>query len=108
MHLSKLANNYAVAEQIHPLDIAGIAAQGFVAVICNRPDDEEPGQPQANEIAVACEKAGIRFHHIPFSSMPIPEQAVQEHREIIDSSPGLVLGYCRSGQRSMIIWQAGL
>jgi uncharacterized protein (TIGR01244 family) len=108
MRLSKLTDDYAVAEQIQPDDVAGIAAQGFVAVICNRPDNEEPGQPQVNEIAAACEKAGMTFHHIPFSSMPIPEEAVQEHRGIIDSSSGPVLGYCRSGQRSMVIWQAGL
>jgi len=64
MHLSRLTENYAVAEQIQPADVAAIAAQGFVAV--------------------------------------------QEHHGIIDSSSGPVLGYCRSGQRSMIIWQAGL
>ena len=108
MHLSKLANDYAVAEQIHPADIARIAAQGFVAVICNRPDNEEPGQPQVNEIAAACQEAGISFHHIPVSGMPIPEEAVQAQRGVIDSSDGPVLGYCRSGQRSMLIWQAGL
>jgi sulfide:quinone oxidoreductase len=108
MHLSRLTDNYAVAEQIQPADVAGIAAQGFVAVICNRPDNEEPGQPPVDEIAAECESAGMTFHHIPVSSMPIPEAAVQAHRGVIDSSSGPVLGYCRSGQRSMIIWQAGL
>ena len=108
MHFSKLTDNYAVAEQIQPADVAGIAAQGFVAVICNRPDNEEPGQSQAGEIAAACETSGIAFHHVPVSGMPIPEQAVQDHRGIIDSSAGPVLGYCRTGQRSMMIWQAGL
>ena len=108
MHFSKLTDNYAVAEQIQPDDVTEIATQGFIAVICNRPDDEEPGQPPVNEIAAACEKSGITFHHVPVSGMPIPEQAVQEHRRIIASSAGPVLGYCRSGQRSMMIWQAGL
>jgi sulfide:quinone oxidoreductase len=108
MRLSRLTDDYAVAEQIQPADVAGIAAQGFVAVICNRPDNEEPGQPRANEIAVECETAGISFHHIPVSGMPIPEEAVQTQRGVIDGSDGPVLGYCRSGQRSMIIWQAGL
>jgi uncharacterized protein (TIGR01244 family) len=108
MHFSKLTDNYAVAEQIQPADVAGIAAQGFVAVICNRPDEEEPGQPHASDIAAACENAGIAFHHIPIAGMPLPQAAVQEHRDAIDASTGPVLGYCRSGQRSMVIWQAGL
>jgi uncharacterized protein (TIGR01244 family) len=108
MQYSILTDNYAVAEQIQPADVAAIAAQGFGAVICNRPDNEEPGQPPVNEIAAACEEAGIAFHHIPVSGMPIPQAAVQEHRDAIDASAGPVLGYCRSGQRSTVIWQAGL
>lgn len=108
MHFSNLTDNYAVAEQIQPADVAGIAAQGFVAVICNRPDNEEPRQAPANEIAAACEEAGIAFHHIPVSDMPMPEAAIQAHRDAIAAGAGPVLGYCRSGQRSMMIWQAGL
>ena len=108
MHLSRLTENYAVAEQIQPADVARIAAQGFVAVICNRPDNEEPGQPRVDEIAAECEAVGMKFHHIPVSGMPIPQAAVQAHRGVIDSSSGPVLGYCRSGQRSMVIWQVGL
>ncbi len=108
MNFSKITEDYAVAEQIQPADITDIVAQGFVTVICNRPDEEEPGQPQAHAIAAACEEVGIAFHHIPVAGMPLPQAAVQEHRGAIDASTGPVLGYCRSGQRSMIIWQAGL
>lgn len=108
MNLSKLTDNYAVAEQIQPADVAGLAAQGFVAVICNRPDNEESGQPQASAIAAACKNARIAFYHVPISGMPLPQDAVQAHREAIESSAGPVLGYCRSGQRSIVIWQAGL
>jgi uncharacterized protein (TIGR01244 family) len=108
MQIARLTDNYAVAEQIQPADVAEIAAQGFVAVICNRSDNEEPGQPPAAAIAAACAGAGITFHHVPVAGMPIPEEAVQAHRGVIDSSDGPVLAYCRSGQRSMVIWQAGL
>lgn len=108
MHFSRLADNYAVAEQIQATDIAEIAAQGFATVICNRPDNEEPGQPSAAEVAAACEAADISFHHIPVAVMPIAEEVAQAHRAAIDASDGPVLAYCRSGQRSMLIWQAGL
>lgn len=108
MNVSELAENYAVAAQIQPADVEALAAAGYTTVICNRPDDEEPGQPSAADIATACEKAGITFHHIPVSGMPIPEAAIEAHRDAIENSTGPVLGYCRSGQRSMIIWQAGV
>jgi uncharacterized protein (TIGR01244 family) len=107
MNISPLAENYVAAAQIRPADIVAIAAAGFTAVICNRPDNEEPGQPNADEIAAECERTGMTFHHIPVSRMPISESAIEEHRRVIDSSAGPVLGYCRSGQRSTVIWQAG-
>jgi uncharacterized protein (TIGR01244 family) len=106
MNISRISDNYAVTPQILPLEVAAIAEQGFVAVICNRPDGEDPGQPTSAAIAAECAKAGLAFHHIPVSGMPIPESAILEQRRLIDESGGMVLGYCRSGQRSLVIWQA--
>ncbi|MCJ7592470.1 MAG: TIGR01244 family sulfur transferase [Woeseiaceae bacterium] len=106
MNISRISDNYAVAAQILPMEVAAIAEQGFVAIICNRPDGEEPGQPTSAEIAAECVKAGLAFHHIPVSGIPISERAILEQRRLIDESGGPVLAYCRSGQRSLIIWQA--
>jgi uncharacterized protein (TIGR01244 family) len=104
--ITSISENYAVTAQILADDVAAIATEGFVAVICNRPDGEEPGQPTAAEISAACAAAGIAFHHIPVSGMPIAIECIQEQRRLINDSAGPVLGYCRSGQRSQIIWQA--
>ncbi len=101
----KLSENYAVAPQVLPDDVASIAAEGFVVIICNRPDGEEPGQPTAAEVAAACEKAGLAFHHIPISGMPVAQELIQEQRRLIETSAGPVLAYCRSGQRSQFIWE---
>jgi len=106
MNISKITDDYAVMAQILPDDVAKLAAEGFKAIICNRPDNEEPGQPLASVIAAECEKHGMTFHHIPVSGMPIAAAAIEEQRQIITSSGGPVLGYCRSGQRSLVIWQA--
>ena len=106
MNISQITDNYAVAPQVHPDDIRLLAEQGFVAVICNRPDDEEPGQPSAADIAAACDAAGLAFHHIPVSGMPIAAENIQEQRRLVIESDGMVLGYCRTGQRSQIIWSA--
>lgn len=105
MTITRLSENYAVAPQVLPDDIALIAAEGFAAIICNRPDNEDPGQPTAAEVAAACEKAGLAFHHIPISGMPLAKELIQEQHRIIEASAGPVLAYCRSGQRSQVIWQ---
>lgn len=102
----KITDDYFVAPQISPNDVTAIANAGFVAIICNRPDGEDPGQPSAAEIAVCCNDVGLDFHHIPVSGMPLPADAVQDHRRIVQDSDGPVLAYCRSGQRSAVIFEA--
>ena len=106
MNITQVTNDYAVAPQLTTADIEALKELGFATVICNRPDNEEAGQPTAAEIAAACEKVGISFHIILVSGMPIPADDIAKHRQIVDASTGPVLAYCRSGQRSTIIWQA--
>jgi sulfide:quinone oxidoreductase len=106
MNISQVAEKYSVTPQVLPEDVASLAAEGYVAIICNRPDGEEPGQPTAAEIADECAKVGLGFHHLPVAGMPISTEVIQQQRRLIDDSDGPVLGYCRTGQRSLIIWQA--
>lgn len=108
MNISRITDHYAVSPQLTVDEIARCAELGFVAIICNRPDGEDPGQASAAEIANECTKVGLAFHHIPVSGMPIPDSAIREHRRLIDTSAGPVLGYCRSGYRSLVIWQASV
>ena len=56
MEYRQITEEYAVSGQIAPEDIAAIKAAGFRSIICNRPDDEQPGQPTADEIAMAPRK----------------------------------------------------
>lgn len=104
MNITKISDDFAITSQVLPTDIADIAAAGYMAIICNRPDGEEAGQPCAEDIALACEEAGIAFHHIPVSGMPASQDLVDQHREVINSSAGPVLGYCRTGQRARYLW----
>jgi uncharacterized protein (TIGR01244 family) len=45
LSIRPLNDRFAVAPQIAPEDVPAIAAAGYVAIVNNRPDDEEPGQP---------------------------------------------------------------
>ena len=105
MTIYRLSENCAVAGQIGPADIAGIAADGYRTVVCNRPDGEEHGQPAAEDVAAECEKHDIAFHFIPiFRGLTM--DTVEQFREAVEGSDGPLLAYCRSGQRSAVIWQA--
>ena len=107
MEISQLADNYSVSSQISPDDVADLASAGYSAVICNRPDDEDAGQPSAESIAAACEQYGLEFHHLPVAGMPVAEEIIDNQKTIIRSANGKVLGYCRSGQRSAYIHGMG-
>lgn len=105
MQLYKLTEQCSVAGQIQSSDIETLKRDGFVTIVCNRPDGEDFGQPTAAEIASQCERLGVAFHHLPISNTGITAEIVAEFRNIVTKSNGQVLAYCRSGQRSSVLWQ---
>lgn len=106
MSIYRLSENCAVSGQITPADIATLAVDGYGTVICNRPDGEEFGQPLASDVAAACEEHGIVFHFIPIDRSGLTPAMVERFRAAVADSDGPALAYCRSGQRSSVIWQA--
>ena len=68
MPIFQLTKSLSVAAQITTQDIPNLAAQGFTIVVCNRPDDEVPGQATMDEIEAACNAADLIF--VPIRSMP--------------------------------------
>ena len=47
MQIRPVTPTYAVSPQIAPEDMSAIRDAGYVAVICNRPDEENPPEWQA-------------------------------------------------------------
>lgn len=99
-----LARQVAVVGQIRPEDVERIAAAGFRAVICNRPDAEEDGQPSFGAVERAAVEAGIEARHLPVISGAIADEDVRRFADAIDALPKPVLAYCRTGTRSAILW----
>jgi len=104
MIYQQLSDEFAVAAQISPGDITRIAADGFRTIICNRPDHEDAGQPTVAEIAAACEQHGMELHHVPVAGNSLEYDTVLRQLDVMTNAPGPVLAYCRSGNRSTIIW----
>ncbi|MCU0791007.1 MAG: TIGR01244 family sulfur transferase [Nitratireductor sp.] len=106
MNYKQLDQAVAVSGQINPGDIGQIAADGFKAVICNRPDSESWGQPSFAEIEAAARTAGIAAKYIPVTpGKTDPQMAAREFKAALDELPKPVLAYCRSGARSTMLWQ---
>lgn len=106
MNSKQLTPEFSASPQIRPADILTIADQGFRAIICNRPDDEEPDQPTAAEIRAAAEQAGLGFAHVPVISQDVSTADAHKMAEALAGLPRPVLAYCRSGARSEAMWKA--
>ncbi len=104
MKYQQLSNDYAVAGQISPSDVAGIADAGFRTIICNRPDGEDMGQADFADIKSACEQHNLECYHIPMTGGNLTEDIVRGQLKAMSGSDGSVLAYCRSGDRSTMIW----
>lgn len=102
--LLRLDDDILVAGQLERADLEQAAAQGAVRVICNRPDAEEPGQPEAAEVARWAEEHGLEFVHVPMISGQLSLDAVAAMGRAMESAEGPVLAYCRSGTRSAALW----
>ncbi len=104
MDYRPLTQDFAVAGQITPEQIAEIKAAGYRSVICNRPDDEQPGQPSIAAVRAAAEAAGLAFRHIPVSGGIFPPDAIAATAAALDELEGPIFAYCRSGARSTTLY----
>lgn len=103
MDIRHIDESFAVAPQFAPEEMAALAEQGFTAIICNRPDGEEEGQPTVSAMREAAQEAGLAFHHLPTSSGVFPEALIAGFRAVRWGSDGPVLAYCRTGTRSITL-----
>lgn len=100
----KLTEDFYASPQIAAGDIPAAAALGITLVVNNRPDGEAPDEPQGAEIEAAARAAGLDYVAIPVSGAGFSQPQVERLKEAIATTPGPVLGYCRSGTRSTLLW----
>lgn len=102
--IRKVDDSISVAPQIQPEDIAAIKAAGFVAVVNNRPDEEQEGQPEGDAIRAAAEAAGLTYTAIPIGHGGFSHPQIAAMVDVLESADGPVLAFCRSGTRSCNLW----
>lgn len=106
--MKTLYKNLYVAGQITAQDIPTIAEAGIKTIINNRPDGEEIGQPNHNEINELAESHNIDYHYLPMhNGQPLPESIVSDFKAVLANTNEPVLAHCRSGMRSSFIWALG-
>lgn len=100
----RVDDSLTVSPQILPHEVAEIRAAGFVAIVNNRPDDEEPGQPAGDAIRAAAEAKGMAYTAIPVTHAGFSGAQVSAMAEALGAADGPVFAFCRSGTRSVNLW----
>lgn len=103
----RITDSVSVAPQIASEDVALASAQGFRAIVNNRPDGESLDQPDGAEIAAACAAAGLAYVAIPIDHTGFNLEQVEAMVNVLAAAEklgGPVLAFCRSGTRSCNLW----
>lgn len=105
MMINRVSDTYGACPQIAPQDVTEIAALGYRAIMCNRPDGEDAGQTPVAEIRAEAERLGLAFAFVPVLSSGITQANVDDFSRALADLPAPVLAYCRSGTRSHNLWK---
>ena len=100
IELREIAPGLLVAGQVRPEDMPALAEAGIRGVICNRPDGEEPGQPDYAAVAEAARAQGLDIRFVPMSHHAPDPALPEKFTEAAAELPRPLLAYCRSGARS--------
>ena len=90
--------------QISPDDVAELKTLGVTLIVNNRPDGEDVGQPESDDIEAAAKAHGIDYRHVPIARGLGPSD-IEAMREAMHSvGEGKLFAFCRSGNRSTLAW----
>ena len=103
MDIRTIDERISVSPQIDPADVTELAALGFAAIVNNRPDGEEAGQPEGEPIRLVVETMGLAYTAIPVAG-DFSHAQIDAMRAALDAASGPVLAFCRTGTRSTNLW----
>ncbi len=102
--IRKIDEGFAVSPQIGIDDVAQLAHAGFCAIINNRPDGEDAGQPAGEAICQGAQTNGLSYAAIPVTHTGFSHPQLDAMAAALADAGGPVLAYCRSGTRSCNLW----
>lgn len=102
--IRQLDDRTLIAGQISPGEIPELRRHGVTMIVNNRPDGEDPNQPPSAEVEKAAREAGMEYRHVPIRRGIGPADVDAMQAAIRDCGDGKLLAFCRSGNRSALVW----
>jgi sulfide:quinone oxidoreductase len=104
--MKKLNDDLYVGTQISENDIQLMIDNGIKTIICNRPDQEGPGQTDYELIKNEAEKNNLKVDFIAFSPGQMTLENIKAFSSYLKDGPKPIFAYCLSGGRSIQIAKA--
>ncbi|GAA5107720.1 TIGR01244 family sulfur transferase [Bartonella jaculi] len=105
MNLQQIEPDIFISAQISVENIPTLVQAGFKTIVCNRPDQEEPHQPDFSLIKAVAQKYGIKAHYIPIAPPTIEKSDIETMQTILKTAEKPLLAYCYKGTRSMHLYR---
>ncbi|WP_417833904.1 TIGR01244 family sulfur transferase [Thalassospira xiamenensis] len=102
--MKRLNDDLTVSPQMPIEALDHIAQAGFKTIICNRPDNEDPGQPPFSAVKSRAEELGLTAVFQPVMSGNVQDGDADAFAKALNESPKPVFAYCRTGTRCAILW----
>jgi len=102
--LRQLDEKTLISGQIAPAEVAALKQSGVTMIVNNRPDGEDSDQPTSAEIEAEARAAGMEYRHIPIIRGMGPSDVDAMRQAIAGVGDGRMLAFCRSGNRSALVW----
>lgn len=102
--MKRLNDDLTVSPQMPIEALDHIAQAGFKTIICNRPDNEDPGQPPFSAVKSRAEELGLTAVFQPVMSGNVQDGDADAFAKALNEAPKPVFAYCRTGTRCAILW----
>lgn len=102
--MKRLNDNLTVSPQMPIEALEHIAQAGFKTIICNRPDNEDPGQPSFEAVKTRAEELGLTAVFQPVISGNVQDGDADAFAKTLNEAEKPVFAYCRTGTRCTILW----
>lgn len=105
--MKQVTDKLFIAPQLTADDIRAAKAKGIAAIVNNRPDGEEAGQPNASENRRVAEAEGLSYTHVPVVPGQVTKGHVADFQAALARADGPVLAHCKTGTRSATLYAIG-
>ena len=94
--MKKVSSNFSISGPIDDEALEALKAQGVTKIVNVRLDDEDPGQENAEQLAIKVRSHGIEYVHIPVKANSYSQVDIAAFFKQLATGDDKVHTFCRT------------